>query len=87
MLSQLPLPGEAKGPETQPELKLGLCSKPNDKPANPFLNPSKALMVQHLSPTHSLLLNKFNVVDHHVSTAWLPVRILRAPPALPVLPA
>ena len=42
-------------------------------------------MVQHLSPTHSLLLNKFNVVDYHVSTAWLPVRISRAPPALPVL--
>ena len=81
----MPLPGEANGPETQPALSTGPCSTPSDKPANPFLNPSKALTVQHLSPTHSLLLNKFNVVDHHVSTAWLPVRSTsRAFPALPV---
>lgn len=33
---------------------------------NPFLNPEKALLVGHLSATHSLLLNKFNVVSHHV---------------------
>ena len=79
------VPSEANGPETQPTLHTGPCSKPNDKPANPFLNPAKALMVQHLSPTHSLLLNKFNVVDHHVSTAWLHVRISGALPALPVL--
>ncbi len=84
MLSQIPLPSEAHGPETQPALYTRPCSKPDDKPANPFLNPSKALVVQHLSPTHSLLLNKFNVVDHHVSTAWLPVRISEALPALPV---
>ncbi|GAB4819124.1 hypothetical protein N2152v2_006170 [Parachlorella kessleri] len=33
---------------------------------NPFLPYDEALWVQHLSPTHTLLLNKFNVVAHHV---------------------
>lgn len=30
---------------------------------NPFLEPEEALVVGHVSPTHSLLLNKFNVVS------------------------
>lgn len=33
---------------------------------NPFLPYEEALWVQHLSATHTLLLNKFNVVPHHV---------------------
>ncbi len=33
---------------------------------NPFLKPEKALFVADLSETHFALLNKFNVVDHHV---------------------
>ncbi|KAF6265779.1 ATP adenylyltransferase-domain-containing protein [Scenedesmus sp. NREL 46B-D3] len=33
---------------------------------NPFLPYEEALWVQHLSGSHTLLLNKFNVVPHHV---------------------
>lgn len=33
---------------------------------NPFLPPDPALFITHLSTTHSLLLNKFNIVPHHV---------------------
>lgn len=36
------------------------------KPANPFLPYEAELFVRHLSPTHVCLLNKFNVVDHHI---------------------
>lgn len=36
------------------------------KPANPFLPYDEALWVGHLSDTHTLLLNKFNVVQHHL---------------------
>lgn len=32
---------------------------------NPFLPYEEALWVEHLSETHALLLNKFNVVPHH----------------------
>ncbi|RMZ53431.1 hypothetical protein APUTEX25_004919 [Auxenochlorella protothecoides] len=35
-------------------------------PHNPFLPYEEALWVRHLSPTHTLLLNKFNVVPRHV---------------------
>lgn len=35
-------------------------------PRNPFLPYEEELWVQHLSDTHTLLLNKFNVVPHHV---------------------
>ncbi len=34
--------------------------------ANPFLPCDPDLFVAHLSPTHSALLNKFNVVEHHL---------------------
>jgi sulfate adenylyltransferase (ADP) / ATP adenylyltransferase len=37
-----------------------------NKPRNPFLPYEEALWVAHLSATHTLLLNKFNVVRHHV---------------------
>jgi ATP adenylyltransferase/5',5'''-P-1,P-4-tetraphosphate phosphorylase II len=33
---------------------------------NPFLPYEEELWVQHLSDSHTLLLNKFNVVPHHV---------------------
>ena len=33
---------------------------------DPFLEPEKELFVSDISPTHFALLNKFNVVDHHV---------------------
>ena len=33
---------------------------------NPFLHPEEALFVADLSETHYALLNKFNVVEHHV---------------------
>ena len=36
------------------------------KPANPFLPYNEDLWVDHLSDTHTLLLNKFNVVAHHL---------------------
>jgi len=32
---------------------------------NPFLPPDKDLVVCHLSSTHSLVLNKYNIVPHH----------------------
>jgi len=32
---------------------------------NPFLPYDEELWVQHLSDTHTLLLNKFNLVEHH----------------------
>ncbi|KAK2079790.1 hypothetical protein QBZ16_002185 [Prototheca wickerhamii] len=35
-------------------------------PFNPFLPYDEALWVRHLSPTHTLLLNKFNVLPRHV---------------------
>ena len=36
------------------------------QPVNPFLPYEKALFVASLSDTHVCLLNKFNVVDHHL---------------------
>lgn len=36
------------------------------KAANPFLPPEKDLVVADISDTHLALLNKFNVVDHHL---------------------
>ena len=36
------------------------------KQANPFLPPEKDLTVADLSDTHVAILNKFNVVDHHL---------------------
>jgi sulfate adenylyltransferase (ADP) / ATP adenylyltransferase len=32
---------------------------------NPFLPYNEDLWVAHLSDTHTLLLNKFNLVEHH----------------------
>jgi ATP adenylyltransferase len=36
------------------------------KNANPFLKPDKELMVADISATHLAILNKFNVVEHHL---------------------
>jgi sulfate adenylyltransferase (ADP) / ATP adenylyltransferase len=36
------------------------------KPSNPFLPYEQNLFVADLSPTHVAILNKFNVVDHHL---------------------
>ena len=36
------------------------------KPFNPFLPYEEDLFVTHLSETHICLLNKYNVVDHHI---------------------
>lgn len=35
-------------------------------PFDPFLPPEPALTVAEISPTHLAILNKFNVVDHHL---------------------
>lgn len=37
-----------------------------DKPFNPFLPYDEALFVADISETHLCLLNKYNVVDHHI---------------------
>ncbi len=41
-------------------------SDPGGKPFNPFLPYEKELFVADLSETHLCLLNKYNVVDHHL---------------------
>jgi ATP adenylyltransferase len=38
----------------------------NGKPLNPFLPYEKSLFVEDISASHMCLLNKFNVVDHHL---------------------
>lgn len=40
--------------------------RPPTQPDNPFLPYDEALFIADLSPTHVCLLNKFNVVDHHL---------------------
>lgn len=40
-----------------------MCS--GEKRPNPFLPYDEQLWVAHLSATHTLLLNKFNLVAHH----------------------
>ncbi|KAI1426960.1 HIT-like domain-containing protein [Xylaria sp. FL1777] len=39
--------------------------EPNARPFNPFENPSPALLVAQLPPSHRLILNKFAVVPEH----------------------
>jgi ATP adenylyltransferase/5',5'''-P-1,P-4-tetraphosphate phosphorylase II len=46
------------------QLSRGCCS--SGGAVNPFLPYDEDLWVEHLSPTHTLLLNKFNLVAHHV---------------------
>jgi hypothetical protein len=44
----------------------GACSNKQKQWVNPFLPYDEQLWVRHLSDTHTLLLNKFNVVAHHL---------------------
>ncbi|PZO42893.1 MAG: phosphorylase [Shackletoniella antarctica] len=49
--------------------KADLAQRPSGesgKPFNPFLPYDPDLFVTNLSPTHLCLLNKYNVVDHHI---------------------
>lgn len=41
-------------------------ASPDAQPFNPFLPYDRDLFVADLSPTHVCLLNKYNVVDHHL---------------------
>jgi ATP adenylyltransferase len=43
-----------------------MCSGQKHEQKNPFLPYEETLWVRHVSPTHTLLLNKFNVVAHHL---------------------
>ena len=52
---------EAKGYNTDTA-----CSKEKQEWTDPFDTPDEALLVDNLSASHMLLLNKFNVVAHHV---------------------
>jgi len=57
-----------KAPKQQPHPRNEDDADNNKKQnwQNPFLPPDPALFITHLSTTHSLLLNKFNIVPHHV---------------------
>ncbi|MBE9178035.1 phosphorylase [Oculatella sp. LEGE 06141] len=48
------------------EQKQKQASVQSGQRVNPFLPYDPNLFVAHLSPTHLCLLNKFNVVDHHL---------------------
>ncbi|CAJ2506261.1 Uu.00g003910.m01.CDS01 [Anthostomella pinea] len=39
--------------------------EPNAKPFNPFENPSAAMLIAELPPSHNLVLNKFAIVPEH----------------------
>ncbi len=39
---------------------------PKGRPDNPFLPPDPALFVANVSATHACVLNKYNVIDHHL---------------------
>ncbi len=49
------------------------------RPENPFLPYDERLFVCNLSPTHLCLLNKFNVVDHHLLVVTREFREQREP--------
>jgi len=44
--------------------KIAVASSENE--TNPFLSPEEDLLVADISDTHIAILNKFNVVDHHL---------------------
>lgn len=48
------------------QAKAKQSRSPQDKPVNPFLPHEENLFVTNLSATHFCLLNKFNVIDHHL---------------------
>jgi len=39
---------------------------PKGRPGNPFLPPDPALFIANVSETHACVLNKYNVIDHHL---------------------
>lgn len=39
---------------------------PKGRPGNPFLPPDPALLVARISKTHACVLNKYNVIEHHL---------------------
>ena len=54
---------------SQQQVRLCLACSEGDqasRPPDPFANPNPALVVARLAPDHLLLLNKFNVVAHHL---------------------
>ncbi|MCU7891736.1 MAG: hypothetical protein KZQ78_09025 [Candidatus Thiodiazotropha sp. (ex Ustalcina ferruginea)] len=48
------------------EIKRQDRNQQQDEPFNPFLTPEPELTVADISPTHLSVLNKFNVVEHHL---------------------
>lgn len=48
------------------EIKRQGQNQQQDEPFNPFLTPEPELTVADISPTHLSVLNKFNVVEHHL---------------------
>eukprot|EP01026_Neomeris_dumetosa_P005845 TRINITY_DN11770_c0_g1_i4.p1 TRINITY_DN11770_c0_g1~~TRINITY_DN11770_c0_g1_i4.p1 ORF type:complete len:632 (+),score=44.19 TRINITY_DN11770_c0_g1_i4:139-2034(+) len=55
---------KAKAKQQEQNSKEG--QKQEKKAFNPFLPYNEKLWIQHLSPTHTLLMNKFYIVDNHV---------------------
>ncbi|MCP4199890.1 MAG: phosphorylase [Proteobacteria bacterium] len=58
-VSNLALKQQAKKKREQEEVE-------KEQKTNPFLPYEEALLVSDISPTHVCLLNKFNVIDHHL---------------------
>jgi ATP adenylyltransferase len=51
----------------QPAQKGNGAPSPLAKPAfDPFAEPEADLVVEHVSPTHTLLLNKFSIIERHL---------------------
>ena len=48
------------------ERKARAQRSPSDEPSNPFLPPDEDLVVTKPGPRHVAVLNKFNVLDHHL---------------------
>jgi sulfate adenylyltransferase (ADP) / ATP adenylyltransferase len=55
-----------KNRERQNSVPRSQSSSPKSPEFNPFLPYEEALYVADVSPTHGALLNKYNVVDHHL---------------------
>src|SRR3990172_7531669 len=60
ILANLSRKAEAKKKELQ-------TTKSSGKTVNPFLPYEEAMFVTDISDTHLCLLNKYNVVEHHIS--------------------
>jgi len=51
---------------SKPQPRPDSSTQPGTHPADPFLPHDPDLFVADISPTHLALLNKFNVIDHHL---------------------